>query len=44
MVHEQPGRDEVRREEREREARLLRKVERNLNDVRLEFQKQSFRL
>ena len=39
MAHEQFDRDEVRREEIEREARLLRKVEGNLNDVRLEFRK-----
>jgi hypothetical protein len=44
MVHEPIITDEVRREEIEREARLLRKVERNLNDVRLELRKQLFRM
>jgi hypothetical protein len=39
MAHEQFNRDEVHREEKEREARLLRKIECNLNDVRLEFRK-----
>jgi hypothetical protein len=39
MAHEQFDRDEVRREEIEGEARVLRNVERNLNDVRLEFRK-----
>ena len=44
MAHEQIHTDEVRREEIEREARVLGKVERNLNDVRLKFRKQRFRL
>jgi hypothetical protein len=39
MAHEQFDRDEVRREDIEREARLLRKVECNLNDVCLKFRK-----
>jgi hypothetical protein len=42
MAHEQFDRDEAHREEIERKARLLREVERNLKDVRLEFRKQSF--
>jgi hypothetical protein len=44
MVHEQIHMDEVRREEIERKAGLLREVECNLKDVRLELRKQSFRL
>jgi len=44
MAYEQICTDEVRREEIEREARLLREVERNLYEVCLEFRKQSFRL
>jgi len=42
MAHEQFDRDEVHCEEIERKARLLREVERNLNDVRFKFRKQSF--
>ena len=42
MVHEQFDRDEAHREEIEGKAMLLREVERNLNDVRLKFRKQSF--
>ena len=39
MAHGQIHTDEVRSEEIEREARVLGEVERNLNDVRLEFRK-----
>jgi hypothetical protein len=39
MAHEQICTDEVRSEEIERETRLLRKIEGNLKEVLLEFQK-----
>ena len=46
MAHEQFDRDEVHREEigKRSQANQLGEVEGNLNDVRLEFRKQSFRL
>jgi hypothetical protein len=44
MVHDPISMDEARREEIEREARGLGKVERNLNDIRLKFGKQGLRL